>query len=164
MRVLRSHHILPLFVWIDDTVVSSIPKSRTGRPSVLSDSEVVTMLVFNLFVCQQQTIRQIYDWVSQYHQSDFPHLPTYQNFLKHCHRVVPRLAAILDSLLERKAELRFMDSTMLEVCRLVRRQWHRVARGHAHTGYNWQGQHYGFKLHIRGLKNGLKNGSPENVE
>ena len=40
-----------------------------------------------------------------------------------------------------------MDSTMLEVCRLVRRKYHRVARGYAHTGHNWQGEHYGFKLH-----------------
>ena len=40
-----------------------------------------------------------------------------------------------------------MDSTMLEVCALVRRKWHRVAGGYAQTGYNWQGEHYGFKLH-----------------
>lgn len=36
---------------------------------------------------------------------------------------------------------------MLPVCKLVRRKWHRVARGLAHTGHNWQGEHYGFKLH-----------------
>lgn len=40
-----------------------------------------------------------------------------------------------------------MDSTMLEVCRLVRKRWHKVARGHAKIGHNWQGEHYGFKLH-----------------
>jgi hypothetical protein len=54
---------------------------------------------------------------------------------------------LLRSLLVTKASLRFMDATMLPVCKLVRRKWHRVARGYAHTGHNWQGEHYGFKLH-----------------
>jgi hypothetical protein len=54
---------------------------------------------------------------------------------------------LLGSLLKDKATLRFMDATMLPVCKLVRRRWHRVARGYAHTGHNWQGEHYGFKLH-----------------
>jgi hypothetical protein len=146
MSVLHHHHILPLFVWIDDAVASS-HKPKSGRPSVLRDSEVVTILAFNLMTCQQQTIRQVYDWIHQYHTGDFPKLPTYQNFLKHCHRVLPHLTTILSGLLQSEAQLRFMDSTMLEVCKLVRRKFHRTARGHAHTGYNWQGEHYGFKLH-----------------
>lgn len=155
MRVLRKHHILPLYVWVDDAVASAGQTGKkAGRPSVLRDSEVITILVFNLLTCQQQTIRQIYDWVNQYHQNDFPHLPNYQNFLKHCHRVVPRLGYILDGLLESEAQLRFMDSTMLEVCKLVRRKFHRTARGYAHTGHNWQGEHYGFKLHASIDNNG----------
>lgn len=147
MRVLHSHHILPLFVMVDDALTPPT-KPKGGRPSVLRDSEVVTILTFNLLTCQQQTLRQVYDWVSQYHSRDFPMLPTYQNFVKHCHRLVPALADILNGLLASEAELRFMDSTMLEVCRLVRRRWHKVARGYAKTGYNHQGEHYGFKLHM----------------
>lgn len=147
MRVLRKHHILPLFVWVDDAVASAGQTRKVGRPATLRDSEVITILVFNLFTAQQQTVRQIYDWVTQYHQSDFPTLPNYQNFLKHCHRVVPQISFILDGLLMSEAPLRFMDSTMLEVCKLVRRKFHKTARGFAHTGHNWQGEHYGFKLH-----------------
>src|SRR5258708_7902842 len=127
MRVLRSHHILPLYVWVDDTLES--PAKRSGRRSVLRDSEVVTILVFNLLTVQQQTLRQIYDWVGQYHRAEFPQVPTYQNFVAHCHRLLPALHELLGGLLQTQATLRFMDSTMLEVCRLVRRQWHRVARG-----------------------------------
>jgi hypothetical protein len=151
MRVLRKHHILPLYVWVDDAVASTSQtksKPKGGRPAILRDSELITILAFNLLTVQQQTLRQVYDWVRQYHHLDFPSLPNYQNFVKHCHRVVPHLAALLNSLLETKASLRFMDSTMLEVCRLVRRKWHRVTRGYARTGYNWQGEHYGFKLHL----------------
>jgi hypothetical protein len=107
----------------------------------------MTILAFNLLTVQQQTLRQVYGWVQQYHASDFPALPNYQNFVAHCHRVLPALNRLLGSLLESKAALRFMDATMLPVCKLVRRRWHRVARGVAHTGHNWQGEHYGFKLH-----------------
>ncbi len=148
MSVLHQHHIVPLYVWVDDAVASLIQtEKKIGRPSTLRDSEVVTILVFNLFTSQQQTLRQVYDWVYQYHLGDFPKLPAYQNFVRHCHRLVPLLNQLLSSLLVTDAELRFMDSTMLEVCRLVRRKFHRTARGYAHTGHNWQGEHYGFKLH-----------------
>jgi hypothetical protein len=145
MRVLHSHHILPLFVWVDNSLEPTL--KRPGRPSRLRDSEVVTILAFNLLTVQQQTLRQIYDWIRQYHGTDFPALPNYQNFVAHCHRALPLLRQLLGCTLATGASLRFMDSTMLEVCRLVRRQWHRVARGVARTGYNWQGEHFGFKLH-----------------
>ena len=60
MRVLHHHHILPLFVWIDDAVASlskTEPKAKKkgGRPSALRDSEAVTILLFNLFTVQQHT-------------------------------------------------------------------------------------------------------------
>lgn len=155
MRVLRKHHILPLFVWVDDAVASAgQTKKRVGRPAILRDSEVVTILAFNLLTVQQQTLRQVYDWVKQYHGSDFPALPNYQNFVAHCHRILPLLNRLLGNLLESEAQLRFMDATMLEVCKLVRRRWHRVARGVARTGHNWQGEHYGFKLHASIDNNG----------
>lgn len=148
MPMLHSHNILPLYVWIDDAVASAgRTDKKTGRPAVLRDSEVVTILTFSLLAVQQQTLRQVYDWARQYHGSDFPALPNYQNFVKHCHRVLPELSRLLGELLQTGAKLRFMDSTMLEVCKLVRRRWHKVARGVAHTSHNWQGEHYGFKLH-----------------
>jgi hypothetical protein len=150
MQMLHSHHILPLYVWVDDALASAAQtnkKTHGGRPSVLRDSEIITILSFNLLTCQQQTLRQVYDWAIQYHSADFPRLPNYQNFVKHCHRCLPLLNRLLGDILVSGAKLRFLDSTMLEVCKLVRRRWHRVARGQAHTGHNWQGEHYGFKLH-----------------
>ena len=36
---------------------------------------------------------------------------------------------------------------MLHVCKLVRANRHQVAKGVADFGKNWQGWHYGFKLH-----------------
>lgn len=40
-----------------------------------------------------------------------------------------------------------MDSTMLPVCKLHRADRYRVAKDFARFGKNWQGWHYGFKLH-----------------
>jgi hypothetical protein len=36
---------------------------------------------------------------------------------------------------------------MLPVCKFIRASSHKVARGFAQFGKNWQGWHYGFKLH-----------------
>jgi hypothetical protein len=58
MAVLHSHHILPLYVWIDDALASATQtNTKPGRPATLRDSEVVTILTFNLLTVQQQTLR-----------------------------------------------------------------------------------------------------------
>lgn len=57
------------------------------------------------------------------------------------------MCTMLDQLLVKDVSLIFMDSTMLQVCKLVRAERHRVAKGIAGFGYNHQGCHYGFKLH-----------------
>src|SRR6266568_657977 len=62
-------------------------------------------------------------------------------------RAASKLKCLLATVLASGAQLRFADSTMLEVCRLVRADKHRVAKGTAAFGKNWQGWHYGFKLH-----------------
>jgi hypothetical protein len=57
------------------------------------------------------------------------------------------MLVVLDQLLVKDTSIRLMDSTMLKVCRLVRADRHRVAKGIAAFGRNHQGWHYGFKLH-----------------
>lgn len=60
MRVLYNHHIIPLYVMIDDNIINT-NHQKGGRPSVLRDSEAVTILIFNLLTVQQQTLKQIYN-------------------------------------------------------------------------------------------------------
>lgn len=96
MRVSRIHSLIALYVSINDQLT---PVVHRGRQAMLRGSEVITILSFNLFVSQRHTIRQIYDWVVQYHQRGFPRLPRYQNSLKHCHRVVLQIGGILNTLL-----------------------------------------------------------------
>lgn len=67
--------------------------------------------------------------------------------MAHAHRLLPVLCQLLRTTLSTASPLRFVDSTMLPVCRLIRADRHEVARGIATFGRNWQGWHYGFKLH-----------------
>lgn len=62
-------------------------------------------------------------------------------------RLTSKLQRLLGATLQNTASLRFVDSTMLPVCRLVRANRHKVARGVATFGKNHQGWWYGFKLH-----------------
>jgi hypothetical protein len=54
---------------------------------------------------------------------------------------------LLRRLLASGAELRFADSTILPVCEPIQAERHKVAKAVADFGKNWQGWHYGFKLH-----------------
>jgi hypothetical protein len=147
MLSLQSHHITDLYVAVDDHIpVKSKPAG--GRPSTLRDSEVVTILIWNcLCKVRQKTLKDIYDWVELEHAHDFPKRPSYQAFVDHCHRLIPTIVEFLSSLLVTNAPVRFIDSTMLQVCKLIRADRHKVAKGVAQMGKNWQGWHLGFKLH-----------------
>jgi hypothetical protein len=146
MLSLQSHHITDLYVLVDDLIVDS-PKPLGGRPTVLKDSEIITILIWNTLLVKQKTLKNIYKWVNFYHRKEFPKLPVYSNFIRHCHRVLPQLIYVLQFLLMTDDPIKLVDSTMLEVCKLVRADNHKVAKNTAKFGKNHQGWHYGFKLH-----------------
>lgn len=148
MLSLRSDHITDVYCVLDDLITKSSPNPLGGRPPILSDSEVLTMLAWNALVLHQKTIKELHTWVGMYHRLDFPRLPKYEAFVKQCHRLTPVCLALLQRLLCTRVSLRFVDSTMLPVCKLQRADTHRVAKGIAAFGKNHQGWHYGFKLHV----------------
>ena len=146
MLSLQSHHITDLYCLIDDLLPSK-DKPLGGRPSLLKDSELVTILVWNALTARQKTLKDIHCCMILYHQQDFPKLPKYKAFVNHCHRVIPDLISVLQMLLNQTEPLRLMDATMLPVCKLQRMDSHKVAKNIAKMGKNHQGWHYGFKLH-----------------
>jgi len=91
-------------------------------------------------------MKGVYTWAQAHYYRRF-NLPSYSSWVRKCHAALPHMLFVLDQLLVKDASLRFMDSTMLEVCKLVRADRHKVAKGVADFGKNWQGWHYGFKLH-----------------
>jgi hypothetical protein len=146
MLSLQSHRITDLYCAVDDMLLKTA-NAKGGRPSVLCNSEVITILAWNTLVVKQKTIKDIYQWVTRYHQQEFPKMPNYQSFVAHCHRVIPDIGYVLESLLKTTAYVRIMDSTMIPVCKKYRADSHKVAKDVAKFGKNHQGWHYGFKLH-----------------
>jgi len=145
---LQSHHIVDLYYWVDELVPKQLPSPSGGRPVLLTDSELVTILIWNTLVVQQHTLKDIYHWLIMYHRKEFPRIPTtYQGFVAACHRVTPVCLYVLQQLFTDTTPVRIMDSTMLPVCRLKRSDSHKVAKNIAKYGRNHQGWHYGFKLH-----------------
>lgn len=147
MFFLEAHHITDVYVFVDDSLPKTIKSSLGGRPSNLEDSEVVTILIWNVLSLKQKTLKDIFKSIQLYHLKDFPRFPSYPAFVSHAHRVFHLLVFLLEELLSNEAPLRFMDSTMVPVCRLVRAHNHKVADGLADFGKNHQGWHFGFKLH-----------------
>lgn len=146
MLSLQSHHITDLFVWVDDLVAKhSYPCG--GRPPYLTDSELVTVLIWNAVVLRQKTLKDLHRSLCLYHQRDFPKVPKYKGFVAACHRLLPVCVTFLQQILCSQAPVRIMDSTMLPVCTNARASSHRVAKKLAAWGKNYQGWHYGFKLH-----------------
>ena len=154
MRALQRQHIVDVFVLVDD----SLPKQiKPGAQSTLTDSELLTILLWDGLTEPHKNLSALYTWIEREYGDYFPHLPKYQNFVAHVHRLLPRMVWLLQSLLASGTPLRFADSTMLPVCKPIRADRHKVARDVAQFGKNWQGWHYGFKLHAA---IDHKNGSP----
>jgi hypothetical protein len=145
MLFLHTHHIVDLYSWVDDTLSKSLPKN-TGRPLSLSHSEIITILIWNTITLKQQNFKDIFTAVHLYHTKDFPTLPKYSSFMNHCHAVIPQFLELIELLLQ-SSDIGIVDSTMIEVCKMQRADEHKVAQGKAQFGKNWQGWHYGFKLH-----------------
>lgn len=146
MRVLRAHHITNLVAMVDDFLPRAGVSPRGGRPVKLHTNEVIALLVFSSLSAPQRTLTGIYTWAQVHYYRRFQ-LPAYSSWMRKCHQALPGMLQILNQLLVKDAKLRFIDSTMLPVCRLVRADRHRVAKGAAGFGKNHQGWWYGFKLH-----------------
>lgn len=148
MLSLHPQHITDLFVGIDDLVPKQAASPLGGRPSVLTNSELITLLVWNTLVLHQKTIKDLHTFTSFYLRNEFPRLPKYEGFLAQCHRLTPVMFCLLQYLLCTDAPIKLVDSTMLPVCKLKRADRHKVAAQIAQFGKNHQGWHFGFKLHV----------------
>lgn len=158
MRILTKNNIIDLFVWVDDNLpkeltYAALTEKKVGRPAYLSVSETITILLFSNLTAPQKLLKDVWKWAKTNHSEDF-NLPCYSKFVEYCHKAIPQMAELLKSLLNNTASIRFIDSTMLPVCRDCRADEHRVAKDYAKWGKNHQGWWYGFKLHAAVDTNG----------
>ena len=145
MNNLPVQDISSLFVVLDDVIQKK--ERRPGRPSALSDSEMLSILIWCTTLLRMKHMKSIYEFIELYHLKEFPNLPSYSNFIAHSHRLIPLMWELIENSLATESVIRFADSTMLPVCKKIRADRHKVCKGIAAFGKNWQGWHFGFKLH-----------------
>lgn len=143
---LQLHHITDIYVLIDDSLLTK-NQTKIGRRTILTNGELITILIWNSLTIRQKNLKDIWKYAKLHLNKEFPNQPKYNAFLNHCHRILPLLLNVLENMLFDSAKLRFVDSTMIPVCKLKRSESHRVAKNIADYGKNHQGWHYGFKLH-----------------
>jgi len=154
MRVLRAHHITKLISMVDSLLPRAATNPMGGRPVILHLNEVVGLLLFSSMVSPQKTLKGIHTWAQTFYYRRFT-IPSYKSWVRKCHHALPAMLNLLERTLVNTAPLRFIDSTMLQVCKLIRADRHKITKGIAAFGKNWQGWHYGFKLHVACNPNGL---------
>lgn len=143
--LMPNRDLLAIYCIIDDAIKTK-RGTKIGRPKILSDSEMVTILVYNTLFLKQKNLKEVWKFIKNYHSREFPRIPNYSGFVNRAHQIIPLLAKVL-SLSLVKSKINLGDSTMLPVCRLKRADNHKVAKNIAKFGKNHQGWHYGFKLH-----------------
>src|SRR5262245_17119397 len=109
MDALQKQHIVDLFIWVDDSLLKQMVAPKGGRPSVLSDSELLTILIWDGLCEPHKNLSSVYAWIEREYRDCFPKLPKYQNFVAHVHRLLPQMVWLLQSLLVTNAPLRFAD-------------------------------------------------------
>jgi len=118
------------------------------KPSRLSRSEVMTILV--LF--QRSGFRDLKRFytklVSRYWQADFPDLLSYNRFVELQRDCLMLLGAYLQTRLGRCSGVSFVDSSKIAVCHNLRIKQNKVFAGIAHRGKTSVDWFYGFKLHL----------------
>src|SRR3989339_1604224 len=127
MSFLYSYDITQLFIWVDETLPKQLGTRSVGRPRLLSDAEMVTILIWNVLMLKQKTWKDLHRFLVAYHRKEFPTLPKYNGFLVFCHRATGPCLKLLQRSLVSDAPLKFMDGTMLPVCKHKRADDHRVA-------------------------------------
>ncbi len=124
-------------------------KSRV-RTDCLSESEIATILIwFNLsgFKCFKHFYYSFYPNLKLY----FPRIPCYERCVilqKKAFAFMSILMKFLSKKTSRKADVYYIDSTFMEVCKNQRIYRHKTFKGLAARGKSSCSWFYGFKLHL----------------
>lgn len=128
-----------------------IKTTKVGRKKKLSRSELLTIAVIKQKL-GISTNRQLYLLIKNYMQSEFPRMPSYQQFcagLESNFLYLGVMNAALSHINKQKhSEFFVIDSTPLPLCSVGYRSRSRIGKGIAGSGKNMNGWYYGFKLHL----------------
>lgn len=124
-------------------------KKTRNRASVLSNSEVITLLIA-FHHSHYRTLKHFYkDYVCVHMRKEFPEVVSYNRFVELQKKAaLPLFMFVTSSCLGECTGFSFIDSTKVKVCHDRRIHQHRVFKGIAQRGRTSTGWFYGFKLHI----------------
>jgi hypothetical protein len=125
-----------------------VDKKRRNRKGRLSNSEIITILIY-FHASNFRNFKHYYlDYVCKHLTDYFPSSVSYNRFVEIAQRVAIELAAFLNSKLEPCTGISYIDSTKIAVCNNKRISRNKVFEGVAAMGRSTMGWFYGFKLHL----------------
>lgn len=119
------------------------------RPSIMSQSEVITIaIIFQL--SGFRTFKHFYIfYVKNHMKQEFPNTVSYNRFTELMQQNLMAMTLFLKTCcLGECSGISFIDSTPVRVCKNKRIHNHKVFKGIATTGRSTMGWFHGFKLHI----------------
>lgn len=133
----------------DKVVNASLLGHLSKRPSIMSNSEVITLCI--LFQLSGfRTFKHFYIFYVQKHmKDDFPATVSYNRFTELMSQNLMAMTLFLKTCcLGKSTGISFVDSTPVRVCKPKRIRNNKVFKGIATTGKSTMGWFHGFKLHI----------------
>lgn len=121
-------------------------KKRRNRALRISLSEIAT-IILGYQESQFSCFKYYYAHVFNHHRRDFPYLLSYERFVYVMKRALPVLCALFQCIRGEITGIQFVDSTPLDVCKVIRASNHRVFKGIAKKSKTSTGWFFGLKLH-----------------
>jgi len=124
-------------------------KKRRNRPCNLTDSEVITIMIF-FHVGQFRNLKHFYTQYLQVHLTkEFPKTVSYNRFVELQQKATMPMAIILKTCCFGNCTgVSFIDSTPLRACHIRRERSNKLFKGIATKGQCSIGWFFGFKLHL----------------
>ena len=155
--------LVMIFCFVDDfikialgNIYYALKRPDNNTPPLkkhnLSIAELATLAIFRFFTGHRDW-KSFYCHIQTYHSKDFPRLPEYANFVIAMNALAPFALLLLAGFMQvfrnntQVYDLKFVDSTKLEVCKIKREFSHKVCKGLARKSKSTMGWFYGFKLH-----------------
>lgn len=161
MSILTSDKITQIFCIADDfckelegsaletTFSVNDGKKHRRRPCMMSESEIITILVCFHFGSFRNFKHYYLHYVGEHLKQDFPNQLSYSRFIQLEHRVIMPLMLFIKLICFGECTgITFVDSTKIAVCHNKRIKRNRVFKDMAALGKSTMGWFYGFKLHL----------------
>lgn len=124
-------------------------KKHRNRSYIMSDSEIITILVCFHFGSFRNFKHYYLHYVGEHLKQDFPNQFSYSRFIQLEHRVIMPLMFFLKLICFGECTgITFVDSTKIAVCHNKRIKRNKVFKDMAALGKSTMGWFYGFKLHL----------------